>query len=327
MSPYPQSDHYDGLRFFNPWGVQIQKTAWDVLKWKLNGQAKAWPTSWKPPETRSPEPTGKDLQVTYIGHATTWIQGGGLSILTDPQFSERASPLSWLGPKRFRPPGLRLEDLTSVTTVVISHNHYDHLDLPSLQAIDQKFSPRFYVPLGNAALLRSVGIQNVRELDWWQEEGPVQLVPVQHWSARTLWDRNQALWGGYLLRVSGKKIFFAGDTGYGPHFRWIQERMGPPDLSLLPIGAYEPRDFMREQHMNPADAVQAHLDLGSKASFAIHFETFQLTDEGFEEPRTQLKIALSEQKLPESTFFIPQWGETWTHPSLSKDEPFYLKER
>lgn len=315
---YPPSDHYKNDRFFNPWGANIAKTFWDVLKWKLSGQAKVW----KEAPIRDPSWThlvqkgqAASLHVTYIGHASTYIQNDKLSILTDPQFSERASPIKFLGPKRFQKPALTIEELPGLDAVVISHNHYDHLDLPSLVALHRRFQPAFYVPLGNARYLQEAGIDRVIELDWWQSKDFVQLVPVQHWSARGVRDRNRALWGGFVLTLSQKKIFFAGDTGYGPHFKMIRDQLGPMDLSILPIGAYEPRDFMKTQHMNPEDAVQAHLDLDSKQSFAIHFETFQLTDEGFDEPRTCLEALRRQYKMSEQSFFVPRQGETLIVPT------------
>lgn len=310
---YPVSDHFDGKRFYNPWGVNNNKTFFDVLKWKFNSQAKDWPAS--PPKVSvSPqwvkEGSPASVHVTYLGHSTLLIQDHDLSILTDPQFSERASPLSFLGPRRFQKVAVDIHNLPQVDIVMISHNHYDHLDLNSLVELNRRFHPKFILPLGNAKVLRREGIENIVELDWWQNEGRVQLVPVQHWSARGLFDQNEALWGGFVIHLAKKNIFFAGDTGYGPHFKMIQERVGPIDLSILPIGAYEPRYFMKEQHMNPHDALQAHLDLQSKQSFAMHFETFRMTDEGYEEPRQSLLQILREKGISNKDFFIPQTGET-----------------
>lgn len=310
---YPLSDHYDGKLFFNSWGVNNTKSLIDVLKWKLSGGAKDWPQEKNYIKAQSQlvkEGVAASLHVTYIGQATTYIQDSKISILTDPQFSERASPLSFMGPKRYREPSLTIDQLPSLDLVVVSHNHYDHMDIPSLVVLEKRFKPEFIVPLGNAKYLKEAGITNVIELDWWQEYKYVRLVPAQHWSARGIYDRNEALWGGFVIKLSGKKVFFAGDTGYGPHFKMIHEKCGEMDLSLLPIGAYEPRDFMRDQHMNPEDAVKAHMDLNSKKSFAIHFETFQMTDEGYEEPRQELLRQLSLKSLGKESFFIPQLGET-----------------
>lgn len=320
---YPISDHFDGKHFYNPWGGNDKKTLWDILKWKLTSQAREWPTT---PLSHSVTPqfvkegAAASVHVTYLGHSTVLIQDQDVSVLTDPQFSERASPVSFLGPKRFKRAAVEIQDLPRVDIVLVSHNHYDHLDLASLVELDRKFHPKFIVPLGNAKILRRKGIENVVELDWWQKDGKVQLVPVQHWSARGLSDRNEALWGGFLIylpekslaekRLTERKIFFAGDTGYGPHFKMIHEKVGSIDLSILPIGAYEPRSIMKQFHMNPQEALQAHVDLHSKQSFAMHFETFRMTDEGYEEPRQNLLQALTEKALSKEEFFIPQLGET-----------------
>lgn len=286
---------------------------WDVLKWKISTTPRPWPdhdvkNAGKPFLV---EP-GKaaSIHITYIGHATTYIQDGTLNVLTDPQFSKRASPLSFMGPSRIRKPAVEIPQLPGVDIVLISHNHYDHLDLPTLFELDKLYHPHFVVPLGNSKLLQENGIKNITELDWWQKEDPVQLVPAQHWSARGLWDRNKSLWGGYVMRLADHKIFFAGDTGYGPHFKMIRENCGKIDIAILPIGAYEPRWFMKDPHMNPEDAVLAHLDLEATQSFAIHFETFCLTDEAFEEPGKDLSEALNKHHLKSEVFLAPQVGET-----------------
>ena len=312
-SKLPISDHYDGEHFFNPWGANNTKSIVDVLKWRWSADPQPWPDH-EVANTAVPQLVkngqAASIHVTFIGHATTYIQDSKHSILTDPQFSERSSPVSFAGPMRVRKPGVEISHLPAVDLVVISHNHYDHLDLPTLIALDERFHPEFVVPLGNGSLLRDAGIQQVIELDWWQHYGDVQLVPAQHWSARGLFDRNKALWGGYVLTLDQRRVFFAGDTGYGPHFKMIRQRCGPIDITILPIGAYEPRWFMKVQHMNPDDAVLAHLDLESKQSFAIHFETFRLTDEGYAEPRQTLFEALSNHKLSRDRFFVPEVGET-----------------
>ena len=222
---YPKSDHFDGQHFSNPWGANVSKSLWDVFKWKMGSTPQEWPATVlneaSPVMVRAGQ--AASTHITYIGQATTYIQDEKINILTDPQFSERASPLSFLGPKRIRKPAVSISDLPAVDIVVVSHNHYDHMDLPSLVELEKKFHPHFIVPLGNAKFLKSEGIKNVTELDWWQTDGPVQLVPAQHWSARGFTDRNEALWGGFILSVSGQRIFFAGDTGYGPHFKMIKE--------------------------------------------------------------------------------------------------------
>lgn len=312
---YPKSDHFDGEVFFNPWGANVTKNFWDVLKWKLQSDAAQWP---KEEVANNGVPhlvqanKAASVHVTYIGHATTYIQDEKINILTDPQFSQRASPVGFMGPKRVRKPALEMNQLPGVDFVLISHNHYDHLDLPSLKKLNELFKPEFIVPLGNGKLLLDEGIERVVELDWWDEYKNIQLTPAQHWSARGLFDRNKALWGGFSLKLSNKnkKIFYAGDTGYGPHFKMIQQKLGKFDLSILPIGAYAPRWFMKDQHMDPDDAIKAHLDLGSLKSYGVHFETFQLTDEAFLEPREKLQQALLTNHLSKEIFIAPVVGET-----------------
>ncbi len=321
---YPISDHFDGEHFSNPWGVNNPKTLWDVFVWKISSTPGAWPAETvrntalpqlAPRAAEAVVTRPQAVHATYIGHATVYLQDGRRNILTDPFFSERASPVSFAGPRRSRRPGIEISQIPALDTVIVSHNHYDHLDLPSLVELDRRFKPRFFVPLGNARHLRSQGISNVTELDWWQEVDGVQLVPAQHWSARGVADRNEALWGGYLLRMGDPKaptrVYFAGDTGYGPHFARIREKCGTPDLSLLPIGAYEPRWFMKDHHLNPDDAVLAHRDLGSRQSFAIHFETIQMTDEAMEDPRRELRHAIARRKVPAEEFFVPEAGATF----------------
>src|SRR5207248_210641 len=195
--------------------------------------------------------------------------------------------------------GVRFDDLPAISLVLLSHNHYDHCDLRTLRALGRRFQPRLVTPLGNGRLLQSAGIRDVEELDWWQSASaaplPVTLTPAQHFSARGPFDRNRALWGGFLIEARGRRILFAGDSGYGPHFREIAARLSPVDLALLPIGAYEPRWFMQDIHMNPAEAVQAHVDLGARRSLAMHYGTFQLTPEGVDEPVRELTRALRER--------------------------------
>ena len=273
-----------------------------------------WPAT-VPVEPRRPPNAGPDdVVVTFIGHATFLIQVGSTSLLTDPVYSERASPVSFAGPRRVRAPGVRWDDLPAISLVLLSHNHYDHCDLGTLRALERRFQPRLVTPLGNGRLLRAAGIHNVEELDWWQSAGapplPVTLTPAQHFSARGPFDRNRALWGGFLIAARGRRILFAGDSGYGPHFREIAARLAPIDLALLPIGAYEPRWFMKDIHMNPAEAVQAHLDLGAHRSVAMHFGTFQLTPEGIDEPVRELAKALEQRALPAGVFRPAAVGES-----------------
>src|SRR5947207_3416276 len=254
----------------------------------------------QPVEPRRPAGAGPDdVVVTFRGHATLLSHVGTISLLIDPVYSQRASPVSFAGPRRVRAPGVRFDDLPPVSLVLLSHNHYDHCDLATLRALERRFHPRLVTPLGNGRLLQSAGIRDVEELDWWQSASaaplPVTLTPAQHFSARGPFDRNRALWGGFLIEARGRRILFAGDSGYGPHFREIATRLSPVALALLPIGAYEPRWFMQDIHMNPAEAVQAHVDLGARRSLAMHYGTFQLTPEGVDEPVRELTRALRER--------------------------------
>ena len=251
--------------------------------------------------------------VTFIGHSTFLIQSEAGNILTDPMFSERAGPWSVFGPRRVRPPAIALDALPPISIVLLSHNHYDHCDLPTLRALARRFDPVVITPLGNARLVRSVGIGRVDELDWWQSAAttavPITLVPAHHFSARGMLDRNRALWGGFVFTVGMQRIYFAGDTAYGPFFADIRRRLGPIDLALLPIGAYEPRWFMKAVHMNPEEAVQAHLDLQARESIGMHFGTFQLTTEGIDDPVHDLKRA-REARGVSAAFRVVAFGES-----------------
>ena len=229
-------------------------------------------------------------------------------------YSQRAGPLGVLGPRRVRQPAVRFDDLPPISTVLLSHNHYDHCDLPTLGRLAERFDPIVVTPLGNAALVRSAGIRHVEELDWWQQAQtaalPIVLTPAQHFSARGPLDRNRALWGGFMLAAGDRRIYFAGDTAYASFFPQIRERLGPVALALLPIGAYEPRWFMQAVHMNPAEAVQAHLDLEASESIGMHFGTFQLTTEGIDEPLRALHDACRARNIPGSRFRTLEFGES-----------------
>ena len=265
-----------------------------------------WPSEVAVEPRRPPHPGPDEVVVTFVGHATFLIQAAATNLLIDPVYSRRASPVSFAGPRRVRAPGVRFDDLPTISLVLLSHNHYDHCDLDTLKLLERRFHPRVVTPLGNGRLLRSAGIRQVEEIDWWETSSaallPITLTPAQHFSARGPFDRNRALWGGFLIEAGGHRILHAGDSGYGPHFREIGARLGPIDLALLPIGAYEPRWFMKDIHMNPAEAVQAHLDLAARRSIAMHFGTFQLTAEGIDEPVRELPKALRERGVPAERF-------------------------
>lgn len=312
--PYSKSDHYDGKKFHNP-GENDLKSLWQVLKWKLTADTVKWPDH-VPNKNYPFRPLGTNekMSASFINHATFFLQFPGLNVLTDPVYSERVSPLTWIGPKRVREPGLPFDTLPSVDVVIISHNHYDHLDTESLKQIDAKFHPLFLVPLGDEKLLNEIGIQNVKAMDWWEEikvkDVRFIFTPAQHWSSRTPWDKNESLWGSYMVDAGAVKVYFGGDTGYSDHFRDIKSRVGAPDLALLPIGAYAPAWFMRIHHMSPMEAVKAHLDLGAVRSLGMHFGTFQLTDEGINEPVTDLMKGLQELKVSPQNFQVLDQGQT-----------------
>jgi L-ascorbate metabolism protein UlaG (beta-lactamase superfamily) len=307
-----RTDHFDGRRFFNPNGANGQPF-WMVPHLLLTPWTR-WPSEVPVQPRRPPNPEPDQVVVTFVGHATFLIQVGATTVLTDPVYSRRASPVSFAGPRQARAPGVRFDDLPTISLVLLSHNHYDHCDLRTLRRLERRFHPTFVTPLGNGRLLRSAGIRQVEEIDWWETANaapfPITQTPAQHFSARSMFDRNRALWGGFLIEAGGHRILFAGDTGYGPHFREIALRLGPIDLALLPIGAYEPRWFMKDIHMNPAEAVQAHLDLAARQSIAMHFGRFQLTPEGIDEPVRELANALRERGVSAERFRTPESGES-----------------
>ncbi len=320
LAPH-QPEHHDGARFRNP-GKPFDKGLYELLKWQLTRRRQRWPThvtNTAQPRFLTPQ-QGDQLAATWIGHATWVLQLGGQTLVTDPLLFERASPVPWAGPKRVRDPGASLAELPRVDAVLLSHNHFDHLDLPSVVALHRRDAPLFLVPLGNGKLLKKQGIDRVIELDWWQTTtlpgGAVTatLAPALHWSARSMTDHFAALWGSWLADDGlGRTVYFAGDTGYHSHFEQIRERLGPPSVALLPIGAYEPRWMMQYQHMNPDDAVRAHLDLGARVSLAMHHATFQLTDEAIDQPVRDLHAAL--ERHAASSFLTPEVGETWRAPA------------
>jgi len=271
--------------------------------------------------------TSMQPAITWIGHATMLAQLGGLNLITDPVFSERVSPVSFAGPKRANAPGLALNELPHIDVVLISHNHYDHLDDPSVRALNRQAGgpPLFVVPLGIKAWMARRDITNVVELDWWQSHrvatagGSAELVltPVQHWSGRGLNDELETLWGGFAVFAPDQHLFFSGDTAYSKDFVDIRERFktrqadgGGFDIALIAVGAYEPRWFMRSQHVNPAEAVQIHRDLNAKRSVGIHWGTFELTDEPLDEPPKQLAEARRAAGLTDDAFSVMALGET-----------------
>lgn len=316
------SDHFDGRRFFNP-GVERQAGFSEFLRWRLSRNAGQW-VEWtdgpygERPVRRVPEGT---LRVTLVNHSTVLVQMDGANLLTDPIWSRRASPFRWIGPKRVRPPGLRFEDLPPIDAVLLSHDHYDHLDIPTLKRLAAEHRPRFVAGCGVEALLAGEGIPGAEPLDWWESTaGPVgavtiTAVPAQHFSGRGLADRNGTLWVGFVLRGPSGLVYFAGDTGFGPHFEQIRNRLGPPRLAMLPIGAYQPRWFMGQVHLSPDDAVRAFRVLGAAYGLGIHFGTFALADDGQQEPAEELQRALEQRCVEPARFIAPSFGEAWEVPA------------
>ena len=314
------SGHFDGTHFFNPNGQEVAGLG-AVLRWSLTRRRTPWPRrvqdpAWPPPAATV---TPGMAALTFIGHSTFLVRlplpgGGVFSILTDPVFSRRCSPSQLAGPHRVRAPGLALDRLPRVDAVLVSHNHYDHMDLDSLRALHRRFAPKVVTTLGNAAPLAAAGVPNAIELDWWDaaQAGPatVTATPACHFSARGVLDRNRTLWAGFMVRIRSAQVFFAGDSGSGPHWAEIGARLSPPGVALLPIGAYAPRSVMRPIHMNPAEAVQARAALGAPRAVGMHFGTFQLTDEGLDDPVRELAAARTAAGLLPDAFQVLGCGET-----------------
>jgi L-ascorbate metabolism protein UlaG (beta-lactamase superfamily) len=307
----PVSDHFDGKRFFNA-GVDEVSLA-DLLKWQTTRDHGYWPKTVA--DKKAPKPVDHvgpgELVVTWVGHATLLVQFDGKNVLTDPVWSDTVGPISGFGPRRVREPGIAFEALPRIDAVVISHNHFDHLDLPTVQRLSAAYAPRVYVGLGNKTFLEEAGVKNVSELDWWQKDEATGLgitaVPVQHFSRRGLSDGMRALWAGYVLTGGKSAVYFAGDTGNGAHFAQVGERLGPMRAALLPIGAYLPRWFMHRQHISPSEAVAAAKALKAETSIAMHFDTFDLADEAYEQAPRELLSELR-QSPDAPRFLVPTPG-------------------
>jgi L-ascorbate metabolism protein UlaG (beta-lactamase superfamily) len=301
----PPSDHFDGEHFYNP-PVGQPRVGAGLFQWLANRQ----PGPWRKWVDAAPGPIPPErvdhgaIRVTFIGHSTVLLQFEGINVLLDPIWSKRASPLSFIGPKRHRPPGIRFEHLPKIHLVLQSHDHYDHFDVPTLRRIAAQWKPNFAVPLGVAPRLVSKRIattSQIAELDWWQpaqfsDSIRITAVPARHFSGRGLRDRNRTLWAGYIIESPAGTIFFAGDTAYGPHFAEIAARFPKIRLALIPIGAYRPQWFMGPVHISPSDAVRAHKEVGAATSIGIHFGTFRLADDGEDEPVAELQRALDQEK-------------------------------
>lgn len=318
----PVTDHFDGEHFHNPVDA-FHPVQPSTLKWLLNRERGPW----SDPADAAPGPkpverVGKgQMRVTWVNHATVLLQMDGLNILTDPIWSDRCSPVAFAGPKRVRPPGIRFEDLPPIDVVLLSHNHYDHLDLPTLVRLRDAFHPRVVTGLGNAKLLTRAGLPLADELDWWQHvplasDVLLTAVPAQHFSNRSLTDRNVTLWTGFVVQGPSGAAYFAGDTGFGPHYEKIFEKFGRVRVALLPIGAFKPEWFMGPIHMSPSEAVRAHQALHASTSVAIHFGTFPLADDGEREAPDKLRDAMASSGVSPDAFWILGFGEGRDVPPL-----------
>lgn len=315
----PITDHFNGRVFVNQEPMPSRSFG-DVLRWQLDRSRERG--TWRPyhDEHFAPAPPrvvqGSALRVTFVNHATLLVQAGGVNVLTDPIWSRRASPWPWMGPSRVRPPGIRFDDLPPIHAVVISHNHYDHFDAPTLQALAVRDRPRVIAALGNAALLGRYGVANAEDLDWYETRAisdavHVTSVPARHWSSRGLSDRAATLWCGFVIDTPGGTVYFAADSGYGRHFSEIRERLGSPRVALLPIGAYLPRWFMEPFHLSPDDALKAHADLRTETSIATHFGTFNLADDGETQAADVLRARLASMAAGQPDFRIPEFGQAF----------------
>ena len=321
VNPYyagPASDHFDGLRFFNRDHAETDHGFRDILRWRFKEERATWS---KPAPVRPAVPDARvaGLQATVVGHASVLIQAGGLNVLTDPVWSERASPFSFIGPRRVWAPGIAFDALPPIDVVLLSHNHYDHMDMATLRRLHIKHRPLIVTPLGNDTILRRA-IPDVRVTagDWWDridigKDAEVTIVPAHHWSARTGRDRRMALWSGFMLRTDGGLAYFAGDTGYGDGriFREMRQRLGRPELALIPIGAYAPRWFMKAQHTDPNEAVLIMEDMEAGRAVGIHWGVFQLTDERREEPPELLLEGLARRGIAEQLFPAGEPGQSY----------------
>ena len=313
----PATDHFDGERFFNPSGT-APKGLRQLLKWQLATPSAKWPASF-PGLHRDHPPAcveGDAVRVSFIGHASWLIQGAGRAILIDPVFGDRASPTQLAGPRRVNPPGIAFDALPKIDAVLVTHNHYDHMDMAALVKLQRRDRPRFVTPLGNDTILRrGIGDISVSAVDWnhtltIDDHLTVDTVPTQHWSARGMGDRMHALWASFVVTIGSRIVYAVGDSGFGDGgiFRAVRARHPRIDLALLPIGAYEPRWFMKDQHMNPDDAVQAFELCGAARALGHHWGTFQLTNEPIDAPREALSAALATRDIAPARFLAARPG-------------------
>jgi len=293
---------YISAEYKNTNGEEIDKSIKDLIRWQRNQKKPILSSIDLSDEWKLVDFEKSNNFMIWIGHSTFLIKKNNLVILTDPVFSERASPFKRLGPKRLIPPAISLNELPKIDVVTISHNHYDHLDIRSLKKLS-KLNPNliFLIPKGDIDIFNKKNIDNVKEFVWWEEISIDDFIftftPVQHWSARGLFDRNESLWGGWFIKSADYSLYHAGDTGYSNDFVETQKRLGSPKYAFLPIGAYDPEWFMSASHVNPEDSIRIMKDLGAEFSFGMHWGTFTLTAEDTIEPPQRLKEALNNDKL------------------------------
>jgi len=312
---FPKSDHCDGSVFFNK---TPDHTFSDMVKWMWEMKTVDWPDEIVDPPQPKPEQrlsNGK-IRITFINHATTLIQYGSVNILTDPIWSERAGPVSFIGSKRIRKPGVSFDDLPKIDFILISHNHYDHLDLPTIERFIARDNPVIITGLGAGSVISVKDPAKLRELDWWNDYVPgtggitITCVPAVHNSGRGIFDGNRSLWCGFVINGGSGPVYFAGDTAYGDFFRDIRSRFGPFKCAILPIGNYEKRWIMKMMHMNPEDAVNAHQILEADISVGIHFATFnEHPEQSVDAHEKDLDEALRKKNLDRTVFMIPAFGE------------------
>jgi L-ascorbate metabolism protein UlaG (beta-lactamase superfamily) len=315
------SDHFDGFRFVDPHGVPPKSFSDLVRWWTARGGRIAWAGEAPSPYADRPpaQVSGVGLRISFVGHASLLVQTAGLNILIDPVWSDRVSPIDFIGPKRFNEPGIAFDALPKIDAILISHNHYDHLDIATLSRLAAGHGPRVITPLGNDAVMRAHDEAIAAEAYDWGDRvtlAPgveVTLAPMRHWSARGVLDRNKALWAAFIIATPAGRIYHVADSGYGDgfHFRQASALYGPFRLAILPIGAYEPRWFMRDQHMNPEEAVKAFLDCGAELALAHHHGTFQLTDEPITAPAIALAAALAARGISPQRFRTLKPGQVW----------------
>ncbi len=311
----PVSEHFDGKVFRNIDGVKA-KGFKDIFRLLFQGPKRGPWTDIRTTDPKPDPPTKVEdgIRITFVNHSTFLIQVAGLNILTDPVWSKRVSPFQFAGPKRMRPPGLTIEQLPKIDLILLSHNHYDHLDLPTVQQLVREHKPQIVTPLGVGQFIERRASGQVSDLDWWEsfafsQQVKISAVPAQHFSGRGILDRDATLWCGYIIDTPNQKIYFAGDSGYGSFFKTIGERHPGIDLALLPIGAYLPVWFMSPIHTTPDEAVKIHVEVNAKQSVATHFGTFPLAYEGMDQAQTELQAALKKYEIPKEQFWILEEGE------------------